>query len=110
MKITLAAYVIGLIAIIYSKPRPTVGPSGPLGPTNMPAAPSLFVFTYRRVWGLTLLAAGAAILSDVAPRAVGPYMALVALVFLLSPSTGLGKLLGAAEKSASQPTKVTKGA
>ena len=79
MKITLAAYVIGLAGIIYSN-------------RSQP-----FASTYKRVWGLTLLAAGASILSDVAPKAVGPYMALVALVFLVAPSSGLGKLLGAAK-------------
>lgn len=85
-RFTLAALLVGSAAIIYtSRQRP-------------------FATTYRRVWGLALLGAGAAILSDVAPSAVGPYMALVALVFLLAPSTGLGGLLHAAENTAGGKT------
>lgn len=81
-KVTLLTYTIGLVAIIYS------GRSKP------------FQVNYRRVWGLSLLAAGAAALSDVAPKAAGPYMVLVGIVFLVSPSTGLGSLFAAAESSA----------
>ena len=93
MKITLAAYAIGLAGIVYSQ-------------RNEP-----FAGTYRRVWGLTVLAAGASILSDVAPKAVGPYMLLVAIVFLIAPSSGLGKLFTGAEKSAQTgPTTTQKGA
>lgn len=88
-RLTLAALIIGTAAIIYN------GRSTP------------FATTYRRVWGLALLGAGATILADVAPRAVGPYMALVALVFLLAPTTGLGKLLGASEKAAGTGTQTT---
>lgn len=84
MKVTLAAFVIGSAAIIYSGRQ------------------QLFSVNFKRIWGLTLLAGGASILSDVAPKAVGPYMALVGLVFLLAPQTGLGKLLKGAETGASQ--------
>lgn len=81
-RLTLAALLVGSAAIIYtSRQQP-------------------FAVTYRRVWGLALLGIGATILADVAPNAVGPYMGLVALVFLLAPTTGLGKLVGAAEGAA----------
>jgi hypothetical protein len=81
-RLTLAAVLVGAAAIIYtSRKQP-------------------FATTYRRVWGLALLGAGGALLSDISPSAVGPYMALVALVFLLAPTTGLGGLLKAAESSA----------
>lgn len=81
-RFTLGALIVGTAAIIYSSRQQP------------------FAVTYRRVWGLALLGAGASILADVAPSAVGPYMGLVALVFLLAPTTGLGKLLGAAETTA----------
>lgn len=83
MKLTLAAYAIGLAGIVYASRKQAFGT------------------TYKRVWGLSLLVVGASILADVAPKAVGPYMGLVALVFLVSPSTGLGKLFGAAEQAGS---------
>jgi hypothetical protein len=85
-KITIAAYAVGLAAIIYS------GRSKP------------FQTNYKRVWGLSLLTIGGALLSDIAPRAVGPYMVLVALVFLLAPSTGFGSLFKGATSAAAGGT------
>lgn len=91
LKLTLAVYAVGMAAIVYtSRTQP-------------------FATTYKRVWGITLLVLGAAILADLAPQAVGPYMGLVGLAFLLSPSTGLGGLLGAAKQAAAGGQTTTKG-
>ena len=54
--------------------------------------------TYKRVWGLLVLVAGGAVLADLAPGVVGPYIGLVLLV-MLTKTKGLGGLFGAAEKS-----------
>jgi hypothetical protein len=54
---------------------------------------------YRRIWGLSLLTAGGAIVADAAPAAAGPYMVLVLLGFLLSNKTGLGGLISEASSA-----------
>lgn len=60
-----------------------------------------FATTYKRVWGLLLLTAGGAVLSDFAPAIVGPYMGLVLIVFLLNTKGGIGGLFATAGKSIS---------
>lgn len=88
IKVTLSVYVLGLAAIVYSnRSRP-------------------FSVAFKRTWGLSILAAGGCILSDLAPGAVGPYMILVGLGFLYGQKTGLGQLFGAASgatKKTNQP-------
>ena len=63
--------------------------------------------TYKRVWGLMLLATGGAVLADAAPQIVGPYIVLVALGFIVRGKTGLGSIFqtaGAAAQTGQQQT------
>lgn len=87
-KIVVAAVVVGSAAIIYQAQKAQT-------PTST---------TYRRVWGLTILATGGAVLADFAPAVVGPYMALVLLGFLVNVRGGLGSLFQNAGAAAGSPT------
>ena len=55
---------------------------------------------YRQIWGLFLLGALAAALSDFAPALVGPFVALVLVAYLASHSKQIGGAVNTVEKQA----------
>lgn len=85
-KIVVAAAVVGSAAIIYQ------------------GGSQDFATSYKRVWGLLLLTAGGSVLADFAPQVVGPYMALVLIVFLVGTKNGLGNLFKTAAAQAGSST------
>lgn len=87
-KIVVATLVVGMAAIVYQAQKAGT-------PTSQ---------TYKRVWGLTILTAGGAVLADFAPAVVGPYMALVLIVFLVNTKGGLGSLFQSAGTAAGTST------
>jgi hypothetical protein len=91
-KLTLAVAVLGMASVLYT------------GRKND------FRTNYRRVWGLGIVTAGGAMLADLAPRFVGPYMLLVLVVLLAAPNSGVGKLFAAGVKAANPSTSTSGGA
>jgi hypothetical protein len=81
-KIVVMALLVGSAATVWQGQK-----------TNQPTT-----VTYKRLWGLLILVAGGAVLADLVPAVVGPYIGLVLLV-MLTRTNGIGSLFKTATDS-----------
>jgi len=57
---------------------------------------------YRKLWGITMLGAGAAALSDFAPAVVGPFIALVLVAYAAGHQGQIGGVVSQIKQQATQ--------
>lgn len=63
-----------------------------------------FAVTYRRLWGLGMLCAGAGILAELAPQVVGPFLILVGIGYAYINRSKLGGLAQTAAQASTTST------
>ena len=81
-KIVVMTLLVGSVAIVWQGQR-----------NNTPTTT-----TYKQIWGLLILVAGGAVLADLAPAIVGPYLGLVVLV-MVTKKNGIESLFTQATKT-----------
>lgn len=68
-----------------------------------------FQVSFKRMWGLVMLCAGAGVFADLAPVVTAPFLALVAIVYAFQRKGALGSFFGSAAQASTGSSSSSSG-